>query len=174
MWSYSTSTCMMNKYSTVTIARPTSGLMIKIRATQHATSNYCIAWQRCNLIKIIAIKKTFKSIKYQPVPVVISPNQSDYKPTARKFDRNSKVIKSYDKCKQCNKQIAKSRQVDQDPWYRARHMVQNSCTHHQSRHDKGTNCRPYVRSTDHVQRNFSRYDHETRGVICDVSNPNLL
>ena len=43
--------------------------------------------------------------------------------------------------------MAKSRQVDQDPCHRARHRVQTSCTHHQSRHDKGTNCRPYGRPT---------------------------
>ena len=34
--------------------------------------------------------------------------------------------------------------VDQDPCHRARDRVQTACTHDQSRHDKGTNCRPYV------------------------------
>ena len=81
-----------------------------------------IAWQTSGLIKIIGIKTL---AKYQ---FVVSPQV------------RSKVIKSYGKCKQYNKQNATrvEQRIDQVPCHRARHRVQTACTRDTT---KGTNCR---------------------------------
>ncbi len=101
----------------------------------------------------------------------MSPNQIEYKPTASPIEtrKSSKVTKDVNSAINKMQKIVRSIKIhatEHDTGYKLPALTTNHDT------TKDTNCRAlsyapsyprsYAQFYDHIQRNFSRYDHETR------------